>query len=139
MLYCLPSRNIMNKNYQLEENTDLVADVRPHGFEPVTRQRLNEIVHRIVAELAPHKIILFGSYSYGNPTPDSDVDLLVIMETSERPADRYLAVSRLIRPRPFPVDILVKTPAEINQALTHGDFFIQEIVTRGQILYERSN
>jgi hypothetical protein len=67
------------------------------------------------------------------------VDLLVIMETGGRPADRYLAVSRLLRPRPFPLDILVKTPTEIAQALEKKDFFIREIVTRGRVLYERSN
>lgn len=63
--------------------------------------------------------------------------LLVIMETSDRPAERYLAVSRLIRPRPFPLDILVKTPAEIARALERGDFFMREISARGHTLYER--
>ena len=87
----------------------------------------------------PRRIVLFGSYGYGSPTPDSDVDLLVIMDTNERPADRYLAVSRLIRPRPFPLDILVKTPSEIARALEKGDFFIREIVTQGRTLYERSD
>jgi len=99
---------------------------------------LEDIVHRIVAELRPEKIILFGSYVYGTPSADSDVDLLVIMETSARPADRYLAISRLIRPRPFPLDILVKTPNEIAEALEKGDPFIREIITQGQILYARS-
>jgi len=103
----------------------------------VTERALSDIVQRIVSELDPEQIILFGSYGYGSPTEDSDVDLLVIMETSDRPADRYLAVSRLIRPRPFPLDILVKTPDEISQALEKGDFFICEIVSQGQTLYER--
>ena len=53
--------------------------------------------------------------------------------------DRYLAVSRLIRPRPFPLDILVKTPDEITQALAEGDNFIREIVTQGRVLYARSD
>jgi predicted nucleotidyltransferase len=118
-------------------DVQLVAGVQPPGFAPVTRRALDEIVQRIVTNLHPEKIILFGSYGYGTPTEDSDVDLLVIMETSDHPADRYLAVSRLIRPRPFPLDILVKTPGEIAQALEKGDFFIREIVTRGQVLYER--
>jgi hypothetical protein len=59
------------------------------------------------------------------------------METTGRPAERYLAVSRLLRPCPFPLDILVKTPAEVAQALVKGDFFIGEIMARGQTLYER--
>jgi predicted nucleotidyltransferase len=118
-------------------DVQLAGNVQPPGFAPVTQRTLNEIVQRIVGELRPERIILFGSYGYGSPTEDSDVDLLVIMETSGRPADRYLAVSRLIRPRPFPLDILVKTPDEISQALEKGDFFIREIVTKGQTLYER--
>ena len=92
-----------------------------------------------VAALHPEKVILFGSYAYGTPSDHSDVDLLVILETDARPADRYLAVSRLIRPRPFPLDILVKTPDEITQALAKGDGFIREIVTQGRVLYARSD
>jgi predicted nucleotidyltransferase len=119
--------------------TPLVAGVQPPGFASVTEEALGDVVHRIVAELQPDKIILFGSYVYGTACNDSDVDLLVIMETSARPADRYLAVSRLIRPRPFPLDILVKTPGEIAHALEKGDFFVREIVTQGRVLYERSH
>jgi predicted nucleotidyltransferase len=104
---------------------------------PVTEEILAEIVRCLVATLDPEKIILFGSYVYGSPSGDSDVDLLVILKTTARPADRYMAVSRTIRPRPFPLDILVKTPDEIAGALAKGDSFIQEIVTRGRVLYAR--
>ena len=85
------------------------------------------------------KDILFGSYASGEPTPDSDVDLLVVMETSAPPAERYLTVSRLLRPRPFPVDIIVKTPEEIHQALNQGDFFIRESLDEGLTLYEQEH
>ena len=119
------------------EGIQLAPGVQPPGFAPVTERALTEIIRRIVRELQPQRIVLFGSYGYGTPTQDSDVDLLVIMETDDCPADRYLAVSRLIRPRPFPLDILVKTPAEIAQALERGDFFVREILTQGQTLYER--
>lgn len=118
-------------------NTRLVAGVQPPGFAPVTEEALAEIVRRAVAEVQPEKIILFGSYAYGTPSNDSDVDLLVVMNTDASPAERYLAVSRLLRPRPFPLDILVKTPMEIAHALEKGDNFIQEIVTHGRVLYER--
>jgi predicted nucleotidyltransferase len=97
------------------------------------------MVHRLVTGLHPHKIVLFGSYSYGTPTADSDVDLLVIMDTTARPVERYLRVSRLLRPRPFPLDLLVKTPEEIAQALAREDAFVQEITTRGRVLYERTD
>ncbi len=116
----------------------LVAGIRPSGFEPVSQEILDEIVRRIVTALHPEQIILFGSYGYGRPSEDGDLDLLVVMETEARPADRYLAVSRLLRPRPFPLDILVRTPKEVSEALDRGDFFMREIVTRGRMLYERS-
>jgi hypothetical protein len=67
------------------------------------------------------------------------VDLLVIMETTASPKERYLAVCRLLRPRPFPVDILVRTPDEIERAVRLGDFFIKEILSQGRVLYERNN
>jgi predicted nucleotidyltransferase len=120
-------------------DTQLAPGVRPPGFAPVTEEVLTEIVSRIVTVLRPEKIILFGSYAYGTPSGDSDVDLLVILDTKASLADRYLAVSRLLRPRPFPLGILVKTPDEIAQALGKGHDFICEIVTRGRVLYERSD
>jgi predicted nucleotidyltransferase len=115
------------------------SEVVPAGFAAPVAANLPAAVERIARSLHPEKIILFGSYAYGAPTPDSDVDLLVIMETSAPLPERYLAVSRLLRPRPFPVDILVKRPDEIRRALAEGDFFIREILSRGQVLYERHN
>ena len=115
----------------------LKAPIHPTGHEPVGEEEFRAIVDRLVRELRPEKIILFGSYAYGNPTPDSDVDLLVIMDSDEPYRERYLSVCRLLRPRPFPVDILVKTTSEIREALAGGDFFIDEIVRRGVVLYER--
>jgi len=119
------------------EVSSAIAPVIPIGCERQVSETLPEAVARIVHELRPEKIILFGSYAYGTPTPDSDVDLLVIMRTGASGADRSWAVSRLLLPRPFPVDILVRTPQEIQSALTKGDFFIREILTRGRVLYER--
>jgi uncharacterized protein len=119
--------------------TPVVAGVQPPGFAPVTEEALQEIVHRLVTGLHPHKIILFGSYVSGTPTADSDVDLLVIVDTQARPVDRYLRVSRLLRPRPFPLDLLVKTPKEIEQALAKDDAFMREITAQGRVLYERAD
>jgi len=114
-----------------------VVPVTPTGFRMPVTEVLPEVVQRLVAALQPEKIILFGSYAYGKPTPDSDVDLLVVMETSAPDKERYLSVCRQLRPRPLPVDILVRTPQEIARALDKGDFFIREITTQGKVLYER--
>lgn len=114
------------------------SDVQPVGFPPV-KKTLPKAVKRIVDELKPEKIILFGSYAYGNPTPDSDVDLLVIMKTRAKEIDRYVAVSNILYPRQFPVDILVKTPQEIKaEAGKKGNFFMREILKKGKVLYDRN-
>ena len=115
------------------------AVIRARGFPPVNAKTLRGVVKRPVHTLRPEKVVLFGSYARGTATPDSDVDLLIVMETDASPTDRYLIVSRLLRPRLFPLDILVKTPAEIEQALATGDFFIREILEHGKILYERDD
>jgi predicted nucleotidyltransferase len=115
-----------------------IPAITPIGSDKPVSETLPIAVRRIARELRPQKIILFGSYAYGNPTPDSDVDLLVVMQSRQTRIERYLSVCRLLRPRPFPVDILVRTPQEIRHSLQSRDFFIQEIVSRGKVLYERS-
>jgi predicted nucleotidyltransferase len=98
---------------------------------------------RAIAErFHPDKIILFGSYAYGTPTPDSDVDLLVVMPTRsqlDQPAwiDDALE-GEGIEPG-FPMDLLVRTPRVLEQRLRWGDWFLREIVTRGKVLYEKAD
>lgn len=110
----------------------------PAGLSVSVGQSLRPAIQRIVKELNPEKIVLFGSYAYGKPNRHSDVDLLVILNTRASPSERSWKVSRLLLPRPFPVDILVKTPGEIKKALKSGDFFLSEILNRGKVLYERN-
>ncbi len=110
----------------------------PVGLKVSVGKSLRPAVQRIVQELKPEKVILFGSYAYGTPNPHSDVDLLVIMKTRAPLKERSWAVSRLLLPRPFPVDILVKTPGEVKKALASGDFFLKEILSRGKVLYDQS-
>jgi uncharacterized protein len=121
------------------DGVKLSTHIHPAGFPPLTSEVLVTIVQRIVSNPQVKKVILFGSYanSYGSPVPDSDIDLLVIMDTSSPPAERILAVSRLLRPRPFPMDILIRTPQELMVLLESGDDFFQEIISQGKVLYER--
>ena len=117
----------------------LETRMNPTGFPPVA-DTLPEAIERIVSALKPEKIILFGSYAHGNPTHDSDVDLLVIMKTRKKRAERYVAVSQVLYPRRFPVDIIVKTPKEVEEAMKGGkdnSFFIREIIKKGKVLYDR--
>jgi predicted nucleotidyltransferase len=114
--------------------------MNPTGFPPVA-ETLPVAVERLVSALKPERIILFGSYAYGNPTHDSDVDLLVIMKTRKKRAERYVEVSQVLYPRQFPVDIIVKTPKEIEEAMKGGkdsSFFIREIIKTGKVLYDRT-
>jgi len=106
-------------------------------FKRVTRKQINAVVQKIVAEFNPEKVILFGSYAYGKPNIDSDVDMLVVMESDERPAKRTARVIGVVHGKTFPMDLIVRTPAEIAHRLAIGDFFIEEIVGMGKVLYER--
>jgi predicted nucleotidyltransferase len=104
---------------------------------PITPAKIRRAARKIVDAVQPERIVLFGSFAYGNPTPDRDVDLLVIMESQLRPHARAIQISEILDPRPFPVDIIVRTPAEIEERLRIGDCFVREIVNKGKVLYER--
>lgn len=102
---------------------------------------MNEIkdkVQTIAEKYEPDKIILFGSYAAGNPTSDSDVDLLIIMDTTRSTWDLAVEISSTLK-HSFPMDILVRTPQEITKRLEYGDFFIRDIIDRGKVLYERAH
>lgn len=102
---------------------------------------LSEIVEKLKSEYNPLKIILFGSYAYGNPTEDSDIDLLILKNTEKRRVDRFVGVKRIIyNPnRKIQVSPLIYTPDELEERLRIGDDFIKEIFQKGVVLYERAS
>ncbi|NUM67720.1 HEPN domain-containing protein [candidate division KSB1 bacterium] len=81
-----------------------------------TLEQIQEVAQRIGKEFSPQRIILFGSYAYGNPTPDSDVDLLVITPFQGRSAEKSVEIRLKVRP-PFPMDLLVRTPEKVQERL----------------------
>ena len=99
------------------------------------KEMVKEIVEKIKIQLHPTKIILFGSYAWGKPTEDSDIDLFIIMESNLRRDERSVQISDLFPHRLFPMDIIVYTPEEIELSLRRGNPFIKEILTRGKLLY----
>ena len=101
------------------------------------RKIITDIVDRILKGYKPKKVILFGSYAYGEPTEDSDIDLLIIKNTDKRPIDRWIEVKKLLRDisRTVPVAPLVYTEKEIEQRIAIKDFFIEEILEKGDVLY----
>jgi predicted nucleotidyltransferase len=93
---------------------------------------------RAVAEhFRPDKIILFGSYAYGTPHADSDVDILVVMPARNQ-LDQVDKIRRFVS-APFPLDLIVRTPYSVKWRLAEGESFLTEITTRGKILYEKDD
>ena len=111
------------------------ATLRP----PVTEALLAGITRCIVEKFQPHKVVLFGSYAYGTPDLDSDVDLLVVLDSDEPMAQRIRRVTEVAKVRFVPMDVLVRTPAEIAERLALGDFFMAEILEKGKVLYCRES
>ncbi|MBI2181319.1 MAG: nucleotidyltransferase domain-containing protein [Deltaproteobacteria bacterium] len=101
------------------------------------RAVIQKIVERLVAEYPPEKIILFGSYAYGQPGPDSDIDLLIIKVTGEEFLERLYRVRRVtVGTHPsVPFDPIVLTPTELEDRLEAGDQFVREILDKGEVLY----
>jgi len=96
---------------------------------------IRAFARRITAEFKPQRIILFGSYAYGTPSEDSDVDILVVMPYRGHAADK--AIEILLRVDfHHPLDLIVRSEAELRRRYKIEDWFIREIIDRGKILYE---
>lgn len=102
-----------------------------------TLRRITEI---LVQEYQPEKVILFGSYAYGEPDEDSDIDLLILKETDKSFFKRLAEVRRMVSEarKGFPFDPVVLTPQEFQEGLSRGDAFLKEIVAEGKVLYANS-
>jgi len=102
----------------------------------VDRAQIRKFSRAVAQKFRPRKIILFGSYAYGTPTEDSDVDLFIIMPRTRERGERMSLRIRHAVPRNFPLDLLVRTPAEVVKRLRWGDCFVREVVEKGKVLYE---
>ncbi|MFA6047919.1 MAG: nucleotidyltransferase domain-containing protein [Parcubacteria group bacterium] len=104
--------------------------------------KIPEIKERIVKEIDPEKIILFGSYAWGNPTEDSDVDLFVVKKSSEKRLERQRKLRKILFDSisgNFPaMDILVYTPEETEKSVNeHKNLFIEDILRHGKTIYTK--
>jgi predicted nucleotidyltransferase len=109
------------------------ASASDGGRGLIPQAAIRRLARFIAERFQPEKIILFGSYAYGRPDPGSDVDLLVVM-----PARNEIDQSVRIRnsfEAPFPVDLIVRTPFNLERRLRWGDDFLREIVGRGKVLF----
>jgi len=104
----------------------------------IEREKIEQFSQAIAQEFKPDKIILFGSYAYGNPQDDSDVDLLVILPYKGSSFRKTWEILNKIQPK-FAIDLLVRTPVEVEQRLGWNDFFLREIMEKGKVIYESVN
>lgn len=104
----------------------------------ITQKTISSFARQVARHFNPQKIILFGSYAYGKPTEDSDVDILIIMPFKGRNPEKATEIWMATKPK-FPIDILVRKPAELEKRLKMGDFFLREITEKGKVLYEAAN
>lgn len=100
----------------------------------VSRRAIREFAGRIVEEYQPEKVILFGSYAYGTPRPESDVDLLAIMPFEGNSIHQAGEMVGKLNP-PFFVDLVLRTGEQVRQRLEWNDFFLREIIERGKVLH----
>jgi len=105
----------------------------------VERAKIKYFCDEVAKRFRPRKIILFGSYAYGRPTEDSDVDLLVVMNRTRYRGERMSLRIRHAVQRDFPMDLLVRTPAHISKYLHWRDPFVCEIMEKGKVMYEAAD
>ncbi len=98
---------------------------------------IRRFARQVADQFHPEKIVLFGSQAYGAPHADSDVDLLVIMEARNE-IDAAIRIQTALLP-PFPLDLIVRKPKEVQGRLAEGESFLSEIMARGKVLYENSD
>ena len=101
----------------------------------ITLESIQEIVRQIVDQFQPQKVILFGSYADETSTEDSDVDLLIVMESDKQSLHAAAQIAAAVD-HPFPLDILVFKPADWEASLKREGVFATGVMKTGRVLYE---
>ena len=107
---------------------------------------IDEMTERL-KELKPYKVILFGSYANGTATKDSDLDVLVVLDSNDfaKTFDERMNRWNIIYPavletnRKIALDVITYSKAEYEYLLKENDFFVKEVVDTGTVLYEGKN
>lgn len=99
---------------------------------------LGAVIAQIVARFRPQRVVLFGSRARGAAGPESDLDLFVEMETARRPPERAADVAALFGLRPWALDVVVYTPAEVARLRGVRGTLLAQIEAEGRVLYERA-
>jgi len=118
-------------------STDPAPSPRWYRGTDIPRRLIRRFAREVADRFQPEKIILFGSYAYGTPHTDSDVDVLVVMPARNE-LDQAVKICLAIEYH-FPLDLLVRTPENLAWRLAEGDSFLREIMDRGHVLYEKAD
>jgi len=98
---------------------------------------IRRFARQIAEKFDPDKIILFGSYAYGQPHEWSDVDILVVMPARNQ-IDQALRIILTIE-APFSLDLIVRTPKRLKRDWEDGDWFLREVLAKGKVLHEKTD
>jgi predicted nucleotidyltransferase len=125
----------MAKNH--DELSNAVSPPRWYRGADVPMRVIRRFARQVAEDFHPDKIILFGSYAYGQPHADSDVDILVVMPARNQ-RDQAFKIHSTIQP-PFPLHLVVRTPKNLQWRLAEGESFLAEVLSKGKVLYEANN
>ena len=100
-----------------------------------TPEQLNEVLFRIVPAIHPLRVILFGSAARGEMGPDSDIDLLVVMPDGTHRRHTMVELHRLFMGLPFPVDVVVATPDDLQKRQNSSSYIYSAALREGRELY----
>lgn len=108
------------------------------GSKQLTPELIAYVVEKIIREVAPQRIILFGSRARGEAREDSDLDLFVIQDNSIPNRQVRRRIERLLWGRDFSLDLIVRTPAEVARNVDDNNpFYTRHLLKEGRVLYER--
>ena len=104
----------------------------------ISRTEIERVARELGKAADAERVILFGSYARGDATEDSDVDLIVIAENDAPRHRRSSKLYGLLRPHPFPMDLVVYTPSEVEKGSRSKHSFLSKVLQYGKIVYARS-
>jgi predicted nucleotidyltransferase len=134
----LPFRRRQISKWVEYDAGDGIMETMVQTIERVDDALMKEIVHRIVACVNPERIVLFGSYAYGKPTPESDLDILVIVSSDQPRYQRAVPIYRALAGLLIPKDVLVYTPEEVAMWSEVAEAFITSVWRQGKVIYEKA-
>src|SRR5947209_12349761 len=113
-----------------------MSDTLAQDARLVDEKVIDYVTRSIVEHFHPERIILFGSQARGDPRRDSDLDVCVIMKTTERPVKRSITVASIFKLPSWPMDIVVYTPEEYEERRRIKGTFAHTIAAEGKVLYD---